>query len=67
MDPSHAEQQDEVQPPEGDVSKELLENPSDTTHLDDNPEPGRVRDLTEKGHEAFAEKRDKFCQELEAL
>lgn len=24
-------------------------------------------DLTEKGHEAFTEKHDKFCEELEAL
>ncbi|XP_052062914.1 uncharacterized protein LOC127702663 [Mytilus californianus] len=67
MDPSQAEQQEEVQPPEGDVPEELIENPSNTTHLDENPETRRVRDLTEKGKGAFTEKRDKFCQELEAL
>ncbi|XP_052091094.1 uncharacterized protein LOC127727986 [Mytilus californianus] len=66
MDPSHVEQQEEVQPKEGDVP-ELLENPSNTTHSDENPETRRVRDLTEKGKGAFTEKRDKFCQEQEAL
>ncbi|XP_071139793.1 merlin-like [Mytilus edulis] len=68
MDPSHVEQQEEIQPPEGNVPDlELLQNPSNTTHLDENPETRRVRDLTEKGKGAFTEKRDKFCQELEAL
>ncbi|XP_052069120.1 titin homolog [Mytilus californianus] len=66
MDPSHVEPQEEVQPQEGDVP-ELLENPFNTTHSDENPETRRVRDLTEKGKGAFTEKRDKFCQEQEAL
>ena len=66
MDPSHVEQQEEIQPQEGDVP-ELLENPSSTSQSDETPEARRVRDLTEKGQGAFTEKRDKFCQELEAL
>ncbi|XP_076101209.1 uncharacterized protein LOC143071003 [Mytilus galloprovincialis] len=66
MDPSHEEQQEEVQPQEGDVP-EILENPSNTSQSDEIPEARRVRDLTEKGQGAFTEKRDKFCQELEAL
>ncbi|XP_076113586.1 uncharacterized protein LOC143081749 [Mytilus galloprovincialis] len=66
MDPSHVEQQEEIQPQEGDVP-ELLENPSNTSQSDETPEARRVRDLTEKGQGAFTEKRDKFCQELEAL
>ncbi|XP_076078783.1 uncharacterized protein LOC143048795 [Mytilus galloprovincialis] len=67
MDPSHAEQQEEVQPPEGDVTEEPIENPSITTHVDENPETRRVRDLTEKGKGVYTEKRNKFCEELEAL
>ncbi|XP_076071585.1 uncharacterized protein LOC143042967 [Mytilus galloprovincialis] len=66
MDPSHEEQQEEVQPQEGDVP-EILENLSNTSQSDEIPEARRVRDLTEKGQGAFTEKRDKFCQELEAL
>ncbi|XP_071136823.1 uncharacterized protein [Mytilus edulis] len=66
MDPSHVEQEEEIQPQEGDVL-ELLENPSNTSQSDETPEARRVRDLTEKGRGAFTEKRDKFCQELEAL
>ncbi|XP_071173009.1 netrin receptor UNC5A-like isoform X1 [Mytilus edulis] len=49
MDPSHAEQQEEVQPPEGDVTEEPIENPSITTHVDENPGTRRVCDLPEKG------------------
>ncbi|XP_071161241.1 uncharacterized protein [Mytilus edulis] len=67
MDPSHAEQQEEVQPPEGDVTEEPIENPSITTHVDENSETRRVRDLTEKGKGVYTEKRNKFCEELEAL
>ncbi|XP_076071647.1 uncharacterized protein LOC143043034 [Mytilus galloprovincialis] len=68
MDPSHEEQQEEIQTPEGKVPDlELLQNPSNTIQSDENPESRRVRDLTEKGQGAFTEKRDKFCQELEAL
>lgn len=32
MDPSHAEQQEEFQPPDGDVPEELVDNPS-YTHI----------------------------------
>ncbi|XP_071149224.1 26S proteasome non-ATPase regulatory subunit 10-like [Mytilus edulis] len=46
-------------PPEGDVTEEPIENLSITTHVDENPETSRVRDLTEN--------RNKFCEELEAL
>ena len=68
MDPSHVEQQEEIQPQEGNVPDlELLQNPSNTTHLDENSETRRVRDLTEKGKGAYTEKRNKFCEELEAL
>ena len=67
MDSSHAEQQEEVQPPEGDVTEEPIENPSITTHIDENPETRRVRDLTEKGKGAYTERRNKFCEELEVL
>ncbi|XP_052081320.1 uncharacterized protein LOC127719308 isoform X2 [Mytilus californianus] len=67
MDPSHAEQQDEVQPPEGDVVKEQIENPSATTPLDENAKTRRVRELNEKGQGAFTEKRDKFYHDLEVL
>ncbi|XP_071175485.1 plectin-like [Mytilus edulis] len=68
MDPSHAEQQEEVQPPEGNVPDlELLQNPSNTTLSDENVETRRVRDLTEKGKGVYTEKRNKFCEELEAL
>ncbi|XP_052103849.1 uncharacterized protein LOC127737302 [Mytilus californianus] len=67
MDPSHAEQQDEIQNPEGDVSKEQIENPSTTTPLDEDAETRRVRELTEKGQGVFTEKRDKFYHDLEAL
>ncbi|XP_076082666.1 uncharacterized protein LOC143053771 [Mytilus galloprovincialis] len=68
MDPSHAEQQEEVQPPEGNVPDlELLQNPSKTTNVDENAETRRVRELTEKGQGAFIEKRDKFYHDLEAL
>ena len=68
MDPSHEEQQEEIQTPEGKVPDlELLQNPSNTIQSDENPEARRVRDLTEKGKGAFTEKRDKFCQEQEAL
>ncbi|XP_071122109.1 uncharacterized protein [Mytilus edulis] len=68
MDPSHAEPQEEIQPPEGNVPDlELLQNPSNTTLSDENVETRRVRDLTEKGKGVFTEKRDKFCQEIETL
>ncbi|XP_071151786.1 merlin-like [Mytilus edulis] len=68
MDPSHVEQQEEIHAPEGNVPDlELLQNPSNTTHLDENPETRRVRDLTEKGKGAYTEKRNKFCEELEVL
>ncbi|XP_076109616.1 uncharacterized protein LOC143078648 [Mytilus galloprovincialis] len=68
MDPSHAEQQEEVQPPEGNVPDlELLQYPSKTTNVDENAETRRVRELTEKGQGAFIEKRDKFYHDLEAL
>ncbi|XP_071147619.1 MAP7 domain-containing protein 2-like [Mytilus edulis] len=67
MDPSHAEQQEEVQPPEGNVTEEIEENPSKTTNVDENAETRRVRELTEKGQGAFIEKRDKFYHDLEAL
>ncbi|XP_071151136.1 uncharacterized protein [Mytilus edulis] len=68
MDPSHAEQQEEVQTPEGNVPDlELLQNPSKTTNVDENAETRRVRELTEKGQGAFIEKRDKFYHDLEAL
>ena len=68
MDPSHAEQQEEVQPPEGNVPDlELLQNPSKTTNVDENAETRRVHELTEKGQGAFIEKRDKFYHDLEAL
>ncbi|XP_076084371.1 uncharacterized protein LOC143055113, partial [Mytilus galloprovincialis] len=67
MDPSHEEQQEEVQTPEGDVTEEPEENPSKTTNLDENAETRRVRELTEKGQGAFIEKRDKFYHDLEAL
>ena len=65
MDPIHVEQQDEVQLPEGDVSKELLENPSNTTQLDDNPESKRMLDLTEK--DMKHSQRNMTSEELEAL
>ena len=57
MDPSHAEQQEEVQPPEGNVPDlELLQNPSNTTPSDENVETRRVCDLTEKGKGVYTEK-----------
>ncbi|XP_071167095.1 uncharacterized protein [Mytilus edulis] len=67
MDLSHKEQQEEVQPPEGDVTEEPEENPSETTNLGESAETRRVRELTERGQGAFIEKRDKFYNDLEAL
>ncbi|XP_071123362.1 uncharacterized protein [Mytilus edulis] len=67
MDLSHEELQEEVQPPEGDVTEEPEENPSETTNLGESAETRRVRELTKRGQEAFIEKRDKFYNDLEAL
>ena len=60
MDPSQAEQQEEVQPPEGDVPEELVENPSNTTHLDENL--SNYRRLTDEYMDFLKRTRTFDCQ-----
>ena len=45
--------------------KEATELP-ETVSVEDT-ETGRIRKLTDKGLEAYTEKRDKYCQEIEQL